>query len=249
MFPLKYGFLQELKLKQLLTLVCQLACWIKWCHNTLSTKQIQRILLGWLIKFHKISPKWVNRRKIASRLLLWLEHLWSQLIAIKHWKTSSLRWVIMLMWCWLAEFLQNRKLILSIGLDKGSQRKLLWPSVMELTMLTWYSKLTLVSVFSAKKANKLPEQQTTLSVSLSFWNHCYLFTEEKLTEEIRWWWSIPSSNLWCTCFHSFTLDSYLVSQALCSTNRSFISYTTSLWLAYQSCTIVFSISNLPKMSF
>jgi len=117
---------------------------------------------------------------------------------------------------------------------------------MELMMWTWSFKHMLVSVFWAKKVNKLQGLLITQLVNLSFWSLFYLFMEENAIGETLSWCFILFIKISCIFAVNMCLDLCRVSVAKCYTSLSFTRCIIFALPPYQLCTTHSLIGNSKK---
>ena len=143
----------------------------------------------------------------------------------------------------LAEFHQLRSHKLLCWLEISSKLRPLCLLVMELMTALWFWEHMLVSVFSERKVNKLPELLTTPSDSSNSWSRYFSSMVEKHTEETLYYSFTASTRTSCTLSLSSTLVSTQHSQAKLFTRNSSTFSSTSLWPPYQSCSTLFLTDN------
>ena len=160
------------------------------------------------------------------------------------WEKHSWRLQIALMLYLHAECPQSRRLTLLTWSRKDSQVKLPSQSVMEPMMLTWSSKPMLELVSLEKKDNKQLEVPITLLVNSNFWDRYYLSMEESAIGETHSWFYTHFTRIFCMWLPNSSLDSTPPSQDRLFMSPVFISFITLQWHLYQSCGMLYLITNM-----
>lgn len=139
------------------------------------------------------------------------------------------------MLCLRVGSLRSRRLTLFTWSNKDIKIKLRWLLVMELMMLLWYYKHMLASVFSERRASKLPEVPTMQLDNSRTWRLCCFSTVEKLTGGTPIRFFTHTTRISCMSSRNSTLAFTRASLGRCSTMASCINHTICVWLLSRSC--------------